>query len=175
MIAAPLSAMGPLTDRDDFTGLGPRATVRNRLRRAFMRPLPVFAILLAVAPPLAAQEPAFLFSTDTRDVVAIGDLKGAPNITVRPNTARELNLYVCNRALDPHDARVQLLDATAKVIATAELKRALAKAYTRVKFAKPAPPPAVQKALPPVPLQPLASNSWNRRRIGSSRSTSDFA
>ena len=116
------------------------------------RLIPVFAVLLAVAPRLSAQEQTFLFSTNPNEVVAIGDLKDIePNISVRPNTARELNLFVRNGAQDPHDMRVQLLDGKGKIVAAADIKKAAKNSYTRVKFAKPAPPPAPAAVVPPAP------------------------
>src|SRR5258708_38683750 len=92
------------------------------------------AILLAIAPRLAAQERTFLFSTISDEVVTFGALTGSPNISVRPNTARELNLLVRNDADDPHQMRVQLLDAKDRVVAEAVVKGAK-KSYSRVKFA----------------------------------------
>jgi hypothetical protein len=113
---------------------------------------PVLAALLAVAPRLQAQEQTFLFSTNPDDVVEIGKLQGSPNVSVRPNAARELNLFVRNGADDPHQMRVQLLDAKGKVVTEAAVKAAK-KSYTKVKFAKPMAPMPVPGA-PPAPAAP---------------------
>ena len=114
--------------------------------------LPVLALALAIAPRLAAQDPIFRFSANTDESVPVGDLTGPTDIQVRPNTARELNLFVLNPADDPHEMRVQMLDAKGKVVAETKL-RAAKKSYARVKLTKP-PMPAAVPALAPVPPMP---------------------
>lgn len=116
------------------------------------RLIPVFAVLLAAAPQLAAQDPTFKFSTSTADEVAPAVLSGSPNIdALRPNTARELNLFVHNSFGENYDHKIELLDTKGKLLAVAEIKKAKQKMYSRVKFAKPAPPPPMPGAAPPAP------------------------
>src|SRR5207302_6691057 len=73
-------------------------------------------------------------------------------ITIRPNTARELNLFVRHAGDDARDLTVQLLDAKGQKVAVADLKKAPKKSYTRVKFVKPAPPAPVPGAPVPPPV-----------------------
>src|SRR5262249_2096461 len=88
-------------------------------------------------------QPKFMFSTSTEEVVKTADLKGSQNIdAVRPNTAREINLFAHNEKDDPRDLKIQLLNLKGKILATAEIKKAAGKSYNRVKFPKAAPPAA---------------------------------
>src|SRR5262245_27713083 len=124
------------------------------------RYVPALAFIFACASRLVAQQPVFVFSTDTRDVVPVDELKGSPNIDIRPNTAREINLFVFNSADDDHELRVQFLDAKGKDVAATDIKRARRKSYTRVRFTKPMPPfPAGGTATPAAPPAPTASAS----------------
>src|SRR5262245_28029875 len=114
--------------------------------------IPVFAIVLAVALPLAAQEKTFLFSSATDNSVAAANFKGSENIEVRPNTAREINLYVFNSRDETVKLDVEVLDSKGKPVATASVEKAAGKSYNRVRFAKaPATPPMPGAAPPPAP------------------------
>jgi hypothetical protein len=120
------------------------------------RLIPALAVLLTAAPWAAAQEnKPFRFSTNPDEVVPAAEMTGFTDVTIRPNTGRELNLFVLNSADDPRDIKVQLLDGTGKLVATTEVKKAAKNAYTRVRFAK-APPPMPAPAAPVAPAAPAA-------------------